>query len=285
MMISGLPTPEGMDFRRARLRAFFGGILGAISGHSRKLLDFREVREKLHLGGPIYRGVQTVPLSRIIGSVDRYRDFDRAFFPTQSHTEERWRRVNRAWYLDISLPPIILYQVGDVYFVVDGHHRVSVARNQGQEFLEAEVREVRARVPLTPDVQPEDLERLGDRVEFLERTQIDRVLPGVEITPTVLGGYDRLIEHLAVHRYFLGQALGREVSTEEAIRHWYETLYRPVAAVIRSSGILEDFTDRTEADLYLWVMDHLHYLRQDPERPITDPSAAAEDFLRILEGG
>ena len=285
MMISGLPTPEGMDFRRARLRAFFGGILGAISGHSRKLLAFDEVREKLHLGGPIYRGVQTVPLSRIVGSVDRYRDFDRAFFPTQSHTEERWRRVNRAWYLDISLPPIVLYQVGDVYFVVDGHHRVSVARNQGQEFLEAEVREVRARVPLTPDVEADDLEFLGDRVEFLERTQIDRVLPGVEISPTVLGGYDRLVEHLAVHRYFLCQELDREVSSEEAIRHWYETLYRPVVEVIRSSGILEDFTDRTEADLYLWVMDHLHYLRQDPERPITDPAAAAEDFLRILEGG
>jgi hypothetical protein len=65
----------------------------------------------------------------------------------------------------------------------------------------------------------------------------------------------------------------------------YETLYRPVVEVIRSSGILEEFTDRTEADLYLWVMDHLHYLRQDPERPSTDPAAAAEDFLRILEGG
>lgn len=283
-MIYGLPNPEGMDYRRARLRAFFAGILSAISGHSRDLLAYDDVREKLHLSGPIYRGVHTVPLSRIVGSVDRYRDFDRAFLPTQSHTEDRWRRVNRAWYRDVSLPPIVLYQVGDVYFVVDGHHRVSVARDKGQEFLDAEVREVRARVPLTPEIQPDDLERLGDRVEFLERTQIDRVLPGVEIAPTILGGYDRLIEHLAVHHYFLGAELGREVSNEEAIHHWYETLYAPVVQVVHSSGILEDFQERTEADLYLWVMDHLHYLRSDPERPITDPAAAAEDFLRILEG-
>ncbi len=204
--------------------------------------------------------------------------------PTQSHTEDRWRRVSRAWYQDLSLPPIVLYQVGDVYFVVDGHHRVSVAREKGQEFLDAEVREVRARVPLTPDVRPEDLERLEAKVEFLERTQIDRLLPGVDIAPTILGGYDRLIEHMAVHRYFLGQELQREVPTEEAIRHWYETLYRPVVDVVRASGILEEFTDRTEADLYLWVMDHLHYLRSDPERQVTDPAQAAEDFLHLLEG-
>lgn len=280
-----LPSREGMDYRRARLRAFFSGILAAISGHPRQLLAFDDVREKLHLGGPVYRGVQTVPLAKIVGSVDRYRDFDRAFMPTQSHTEDRWRRVNRAWYQDLSLPPVVLYKVGDVYFVVDGHHRVSVARDKGQEFVDAEVREVRARVPLTPDVRPEDLERLEAKVEFLERTQIDRVLPGVDIAPTILGGYDRLLEHLAVHRYFLGLELQREVSSEEAIRHWYETLYRPVVDVVRASGILEEFTDRTETDLYLWVMDHLHYLRSDPERQATDPAQAAEDFLRLLEGG
>jgi len=279
-----LPSREGMDYRRARLRAFFSGILAAVSGHPRQLLAFEQVREKLHLGGPVYRGVKTVPLAKVVGSVDRYRDFDRAFMPTQSHTEDRWRRVNRAWYQDVSLPPVVLYQVGDVYFVVDGHHRVSVARDKGQEFLDAEVREVRPRVPLTPDVRPEDLERLEAKVEFLERTQIDRLLPGVDIAPTILGGYDRLIEHLAVHRYFLGLELQREVSTEEAIRRWYETLYRPVVDVVRASGILEDFTDRTETDLYLWVMDHLHYLRSDPDRKTTDPAQAAEDFLRLLEG-
>jgi len=279
-----LPSREGMDYRRARLRAFFSGILAAVSGHPRQLLAFEQVREKLHLGGPVYRGVKTVPLAKVVGSVDRYRDFDRAFMPTQSHTEDRWRRVNRAWYQDLSLPPVVLYQVGDVYFVVDGHHRVSVARDKGQEFLDAEVREVRARVPLTPDARPEDLERLEAKVEFLERTQIDRLLPEVDIAPTILGGYDRLIEHLAVHRYFLGLELQREVSTEDAIRRWYETLYRPVVDVVRDSGILEDFTDRTETDLYLWVMDHLHYLRSDPDRKTTDPAQAAEDFLRLLEG-
>jgi hypothetical protein len=271
-----------IDFRRARLKAFLQGALAALAGRSRRLLAFDQVRQKLHLGGPVYRGVQTVPLSHIIGSVDRYRDFDRQFLPTQSHTEDRWRRINRAWYEEVDLPPVLLYKAGEVYFVVDGNHRVSVARERGQEFIEAEVREVASRVPIGPDLQADDLECLGERVEFLERTQLDRVLPGVDIRTSVLGGYDRLIEHIAVHRYFLGIEAGREVSEEEAVRHWYETLYLPVARVVAESGILEDFPDRTEADLYLWVMDHLHYLRGQRGGDQLDPGQAAEDFVRRL---
>ncbi len=133
------------DFRGARIRSFLLNVMGALSGKSRDLMAFDDVRESLHLGGPVYRGVQPVLLSQIVGSVDRYRDFDRLFLPTQSRTIDRWTRINRAWYQDISLPPVLLYKVGDVYFVIDGNHRVSVARNRGQEYIDAEVRECSAR--------------------------------------------------------------------------------------------------------------------------------------------
>jgi hypothetical protein len=274
-----------MDWSAARLKAFVQGVLSALSGHSRSLLAFDEVREKLHIGGPVYRGVESVLLSRVVGSVDRYRDFDRLFLPTQSHTEDRWRRVNRAWYQDISLPPVQLYKVGEVYFVVDGNHRVSVARNRGQEYIDAEVRECEARVPLTPDARPEDLARLGERVEFLERTQIDRVRPEASIEVTILGGYDRLLEHIAVHRYFMGVEAGREVSEADAVGHWYDTLYRPVEKVVEESSILESLPGRTAADFYLWVMDHLHYLRERPGLGGLRPADAAQDFIeRYGEG-
>ncbi|MBF8257151.1 MAG: hypothetical protein HW375_2058 [Anaerolineales bacterium] len=273
---------SALDFRRARLHSFFNQVRGALSGQPRRLLAFDEVREKLHLGGPVYRGLQTVPLDRIIGSVNRYRDFDRLFLPTQSHTEDRWRRINRAWYEEVDLPPVMLYKVGEVFFVVDGNHRVSVARDRGQAFIDAEVREVESRVAVTADIRPDDLALLGERVEFLERTQLDRLYPEAGIQPTVLGGYERLLEHIAVHRYFMGIDQGRPIPEKEAVRHWYETLYLPVVEVVARSEILEELPGRTGADFYLWTMDHLHFLNSQESGAPSAPGDAAQHLIETM---
>jgi hypothetical protein len=264
------------------MQSFFNMLRAALSGQRQRLLAFDEVREKLHLGGPVYRGLQSVPLDKIIGSVNRYRDFDHLFLPTQSHTEDRWRRINRAWYEEIDLPPVMLYKVREVYFVVDGNHRVSVARDRGQQFIDAEVREVESRVPVTAGMQPDDLERLGERVEFLERTQLDRWYPEAVIKPTVLGGYERLLEHIAVHRYFMGIDQGRSISEEEAVRHWYETLYLPVVQVVERSEVLEELPGRTATDFYLWTMDHLHFLRSQEGGAEAGPGQAAQDLIETM---
>jgi hypothetical protein len=273
------------DFHAARVRSFFLNVLAALSGKSRDLLAFDEVRESLHLGGPVYRGVQPVRLSQIVGSVDRYRDFDRLFLPRQSRTIDRWTRINRAWYKDVSLPPVLLYKVGEAYFVVDGNHRVSVARNRGQEYIDAEVRECSARVPVTKDLRPENLVRLHDRVEFLERSRLDEIRPGSQVETTILGGYERLIEHIAVHRYFMGLEQQRAVTEAEAVAHWYDTIYLPMVEVIHASGILEELEGRTVTDVYLWVMDHLHYLRSRPGMESTGLRQAVEDFIDGLNEG
>lgn len=283
--MTNLSSMSEADFSAARVRAFFLRVLAALSGHSRDLLAFDDVRESLHLGGPVYRGVRPVPIDQIVGSVDRYRDFDRLFLPTQSRTFDRWTRINRAWYQDISLPPVLLYKVGDVYFVIDGNHRVSVARNRGQTYIDAEVRECAARVPVTADLRPEDLERLHDRVEFLERTRLDEVRPGAVVESTILGGYERLIEHIAVHRYFMGIERGQEVSEAEAVGHWYDDLYQPVLEVVRQSAILDELPERTPTDVYLWIMDHLHFLRSRPGMKDARPEQAAQDFIEGLYDG
>jgi hypothetical protein len=277
--MSELDMRSATDFSAARGRAFVHQVMAALSGHSRRLLAYEEVREQLRLGGLVYRGVKAVPLDKVIGSLNRYRDFDRFFAPLQSHTQDRWQKINRAWYEEANLPPVLLYKVGEVYFVVDGNHRVSVARSKGQVYIDAEVREAVTRVPLTSEVEPEDLQRLGERVDFLERTQLDRLRPKVNIETTVLGGYDRLVEHIAVHRYFMGIDEGREIGVEEAVEHWYDTLYRPVVEVVEKSGILESFPDRTATDLYLWVMDHLHFLKSHTGDSTADAVSAAEDFV------
>src|SRR5215216_2094953 len=267
------------DFQRARFKAFMNRVWGAVSGQPSMLLSYDEIKEKLHIGGPIYRGVQTVRVDQIAGSLNRYHEFDRVFLPASDKLAARWQSVNRAFYEEISLPPVVLYKVGEVYFVVDGHHRVSVAREQGQIYIEAEVRECATRVNLTPNLRLEDLEILGNKVNFLERTSLDSLRPDANIQVTIPDGFDRMLEHIAVHRYFMGLDLKRDISEEEAIKHWYDTVYLPIVKVIRDTEILKEFPGKTEGDLYLWVLDHQHYLAQEEGLPLRPPEEAARIFL------
>ncbi len=270
------------DFARARTKAFLHDIWALLSGRRNALLSYDRVKETLHIRGPIHRGVRTVEVVRIIGSVNRYRDFDRAFLPVHNGIADRWQRIDRAFYEDIGLPPVVLYKVGEVYFVVDGHHRVSVAREQGQEFIEAEVRECQVKVPFGPDLRAEDLEILGEKVEFLERTGLDRLRPEARIDLTVPDGFTRLLEHIAVHRYFMGLDEQREIPEAEAVVHWYDTVYVPIVSVIRERGILKEFPGRTEGDLYLWVLDRQHFLH-DQGQQLSPPEDAAEEYVQQVE--
>ena len=268
------------DFSRARFKAFVNSIWSLIQGQPNQLLSYDEIKEKLRIGGPIYRGVQTVPVKQIIGSLNRYQQFDRAFLPTQVETAARWQRVNLAFYSDVSLPPVVLYKVGDIYFVVDGHHRVSVAREQGQIFIEAEVRECATKVHITPNIRIEDLEILSEKVDFIERTTIDQVRPEANIKLNIPDGFHRMLEHIAVHKYFMGIEQKRDINDEEAVADWYDYVYLPIVEVIRQSSILEDFPDRTDGDLYLWVRDDQLYLHEPNGLALMPPEDAARDYIK-----
>jgi len=270
------------DYSRARTKAFMNNIKAVLSGRSNTLLSFDAIKEKLHIGGPIYRGFLTVRIDQIVGSLDRYEQFDKAFLPKQDLTSDRWLRIDHAFYDDISLPPVVLYKVGNVYFVVDGHHRVSVARQQGQEFIDAEVRECSTKVDIQPDLKLEDLEILHAKVHFLERTGLDRIRPKAKIKLTIPDGFSRMLEHIGVHRYFMGIDLQRDISEGEAIAHWYDTVYLPIVKVIRKSDILNDFPDKTEGDLYLWVLDHQRYLVEQEGQSLQPPDEAAKDYIEDL---
>jgi hypothetical protein len=276
MMDSSISSPYDPDYSAARTKALFHSVLARLAGRPNRLLSFEAVKDKLGLRGSVYRGIQAVPVKAIIGSVDRYRDFDHAFLPAQTFTADRWKSINRAFYSDTELPPVKLYKVGDAYFVLDGHHRVSVAREHKVEYIDAEVIEVRSRVPITPEVKADDLEILGEYDSFLERTELDRLRPEQSIRFTIAGGHERLLEHIAVHRYFMGVDEQRDISEAEAVTHWYDTVYLPVIEVIRQQNVLKDFPGRTESDLYVWLIDHLHYLRESQEN--VDPAQAAHEF-------
>jgi hypothetical protein len=182
------------------------------------------------------------------------------------------------YYQNIDLPPVHLYKVGDAYFVRDGHHRISVARERGQQFIEGEIIEMQTRVPLTPDLTAADLDIVGEYADFLETTQIDKLRPDHSIRFSEPGGYSRLVEHIAVHRYFLGAEKKRRITWTEAVASWYDHLYVPTTHAIREHNILGDFPRRTEADLYLWIMDHHFFLSEQGES--VNLEQAAVDFAQ-----
>ena len=143
-MVYALENEVRADFERAHNRAAFDDLLAVLTRRPNDLPRLDEARRGLAATGELYRGVRTVPVERIVGTAERPRDFDRAFRPRRAAAAARWQNVARAHYEGRELPPVRLYQVGDEYFVSDGHHRVSVARALGRAFLEAEVVEIRA---------------------------------------------------------------------------------------------------------------------------------------------
>ena len=261
------------DFARARRGAFLEEIGSFLTRRPNELLSFQEVREQIPIKSQSYMGVRAIPVDRIIGSVDRYEDFNRHFLPTQTYTRSRWENVDRAALSDIVLPPIQVYQVGDAYFVLDGNHRVSVAKEKGMAFIDAQVVALQTRVPLTPETDRREMLRLAECARFLEQTRLDKLRPGSCIEFSRLGRYDVLIEHISAHRWFMGIELDRPVSWEEAVLDWYDNLYAPLVKIIEEQNVLDQFPGRTAADLYLWIMDHRYYLSQELGREVGAQSA------------
>ena len=242
------------DFFRAHRRASLKEIVSAISGRQSDLLGYDEILEKLHLRGQSDKGLQEIPLKAIVGSVGRYSDFTRDFLPKKAGDKDRWVNVKIAMMGLKGVPPIEAYRIGEAYFVLDGNHRVSVAMDMGLEFIQAYVVEINTLVPLGIDDDPIDLIIKSEYADFLEQTHFHEIFPDVEIRVSMPGQYEKLNEHIQVHRYFMGLELKRFIHYKEAVEDWYKHVYLPVEEAINYQGILRDFPGRETADLYLWMM-------------------------------
>lgn len=275
-------TEVRQDFERARQHAFLADLRAVFARRANNLVPYHEVRKRVSPEAESYRGVQTVPLAQIVGSMDRFQDFNREFFPRQRFSAGRWQNVDRAYYQDVNLPPIQLYKVGDVYFVKDGNHRVSVARERGQEYIDAEVIEGHIRAPLYPTMAIDELLLQAEYAEFLRRSDLDRLAPDHDIRPSALGRYDEIWHHIEAHRDWLSAIRHHPVSDRDAVADWYEYNYGPIVEVVRKHGLSERFPERTEADAYLWVMRH----RWDLERELghdIGPGPAALDYAETAQ--
>jgi len=267
------------DFRQARQRAVVKQILSRLKGEQNELLSFDEVRKLLRAQGSRQCGLQEIPLDAIIGSVNRYEDFTREFLPLQNVSPQRWARVEIMTNGVAGLPPIEVYKLGEAYFVIDGNHRVSVARKYGALTILAYVHEVPSRVAITPNDSMEEVFIKSEYSLFLEKTRLDVLRPGSDLMMSSAGQFYILEEHIQVHQYYMGLELKRDIPYQEAVTHWYDIVYLPVIKIIRKQGLQHEFPNRSEADLYLWIAEHQSEIEQAVGGSIR-PELAASDLAQ-----
>jgi hypothetical protein len=251
MADTGFPATDAEhDFLRARRRQ----VLSRLAAWLRRepddvseILPFDEVVAALGRTGERRLGLQVIPLDSIVGSVDRARDFDRWFRPRSGRSRERWERLARAQRRGEAIPPIDVYRVGELHFVKDGHHRVSVAHALGLRSVEAYVTEVTTRIDAT------GISRRGDLItKDLRRVFLDRVpLPGpalATILVTSAWSYAELSEEVEAWGFRLMQQEHRFLDRETVARRWYAEEYRPVVRMLAQADLVGE---RTEAEAYL----------------------------------
>jgi hypothetical protein len=258
-----LTHESASEYTAARKKAFMEEWLNFFTGRPNDLLSFEEVKQNLRLQDSAYRGLQEIELDKIVGSTGRYRDFTRTFLPKTDETEQRWRRIDAIVHDLQGFPPIEVYKVGEVYFVRDGNHRVSVAKQHGATTIEAYVIEYKTSVPITKDDDLDDILLKLEQTDFFNKTHLNELKPDHNVTFTEPGRYRLVEEHIAFHKYLREVECSCEISYKEAVGSWYDNVYMPIVERIRGNNTLQNFPERTEADLYAWLLLHRAAFEQE----------------------
>lgn len=249
------------DWKNARRKVLYQHVVCAISQCSVDLLSFEEVRKRLHLSQRIDRGLQEIPLERVRGSVGRYNDFTSAFLPRGVHLQERWKRVDKASRAG-KTPPIEVYQVGQGYFVLDGNHRVSVARQRGLKTIEAYV------IEYPTSLGEPTAEQVDAHLLQIERAAFQEGMGSVggeaveQFKFTCPGCYRLLLGQIENYREAFEAKQGAPVSMEEAYTAWHAEVYTPAVQAMREYDLLSLFPDRSEADLFIWAWENSRELEE-----------------------
>lgn len=263
------------DFDSARARAFRRSLRTVLTGRAQRLRSMEPMLKAAGVEARAAGGEHEIPLDRIAGSVApdfKSGDFDPGFLPLNRRMRERWTRIYQAMVEGDELPPIDVYKVDDLYYVIDGHHRVSVARNLGRPTINARVVNVRTRAPLGSGVDTESQLRAAEYAAFLATTQLHRTRPLARLECSRLGRYDVILDHILGHAYFLSRELKRPVPMPEAAASWYDHVYHPVAEAIRQHKVLDRLHGWTEADLYVEITRRWLELSKEGEPSGPDPA-------------
>lgn len=263
MEYNSLPQAEE-DFSKARNKALFNEIQHLLSPEEATLISLNDVKQLIKPINETYIGMKVIPIDKIIGSEGRYNDFDNHFFPKSSFLKTRWEHVDQAAINEIELPPIKVYELAGVYFVRDGNHRVSVAKARGTEFIDAEVVSLQSEIKLK---KPDNLVDVVKEIINYEKRLFYNETSFGDITEywcldfTTPGRYDVIYNHILTHKYYMNLHQEEEVSMEEAILSWFNTVYLPIVVTVREKHILRSFKNRTLSDMYVWIVRYWDELK------------------------
>lgn len=249
-------TDASYDFARARRRQALTRLLALVRRNSGEALRYEDVVKAAGYVDERDLGIQVVRLDTVVGTVDRTRDFDRAFRPTSGRSRARWERIAGAYRSGESLPPIHVRRVGDMHFVVDGHHRVSAARALGLDTLDARVVEVRTQLePATSEWEIQTHERLfAERVPLPAERHRRINLRSEERWGALAEGVEAWgFRHMQETRELLDRA--------EIARRWWDQVYEPTVALLQEAGLVGDAGEteafmRLETQRYLLLRSH-----------------------------
>jgi nucleotide-binding universal stress UspA family protein len=263
------------DFKRARQEAALRQLLNRFSGRSDQLLAYRDLSDKLTITDTIEHGLQEIPLKAIVGSVGRADDFTRDFLPKRDSDAERWANVKAAVIDMRGWSPIDVYKIGEIYFVKDGNHRVSVARQLGNDTISAYVTEIETRLSIDANEDPRDIISRANHLDFLEKTKLDESRPEADLRLTFTDQYDTLLAQISHYQKKL-ESEGKLLSFQEAAASWYDDVYLPVLKLIHTQGIIRNFQDRTETDMYILLSERREELEEALGWEVKPHSAVSE---------
>ena len=280
MSQSYLSSQTDDDFSKAHSKALINEIQHLLNPEEAKLISLQDIKTLLRPKSEVYKGMQVIPVDHIVGSEGRYSDFDNHFFPKSNFLKNRWEHVDMAHYQDIILPAISVYELGGLYFVRDGNHRVSVAKSKHIENIDAEVVCLQSEIKLKPGSTKKQMIRQVldyEKRVFYAETNFGDITDYWCLDFSTPGQYDVVYNHILCHKYYINSTQTEEIPMEEAILSWFHNVYLPVTKVIASRKIIKRFKGRTNADLYLFLIKYWDELKQKfgNEFPLED---AAKGF-------
>ncbi len=267
------------DFNKARSKETFSKILNFLTPEKQELLSLQDVRDLIKPKSENYKGMKVVPISSIIGSEGRYRDFNKAYLPKHEYIRKRWENIDKAHISDIILPPIRIYMIRDCYFVRDGNHRVSVARLQGAAAIDAEVIELSSEIPITPDMTKADLKKSVieyEKKRIFSEIDLEKIIKPEELDFTETGRFIEMLRHIQGYHLFLNTKTDKNISFKEAGKLWYANIYNPIIRIISEEHLIHRFPGRTSSDLYIWIIKHWNGLKKHHGENITLHDAALD---------